>query len=94
MAIYWLTGTSASSARFYYENAHADMPTEPTTVPLGLASFAGDFTSIRRFVDRDHKNVVSWHEYAVGGRYAAHQVPDVLVEDLRGFYGGLLAEDA
>jgi hypothetical protein len=62
-------------------------------VPLGLASFAGDFKSIRRFVDRDHKNVVSWHEYTVGGHYAAHQAPDVLVDDLRGFYGGLLAED-
>lgn len=63
-------------------------------MPIGLASFAGDVTSIRRFVDRDHKNVVSWHEYTVGGHYAAHQAPDVLVADLRGFYGDLLAEDA
>ncbi len=37
MAIYWFTRTSASSARFYYENAHADPATEPTTVPIGLA---------------------------------------------------------
>lgn len=94
MAIYWFTGTSASSARFYYENAHADTPTEPTTVPIGLASFAGDFKSIRRFVDRDHKNVVSWHEYVAGGHYAAHQAPDVLVADLRAFYGDLIADRA
>lgn len=91
MAIHWCTGTSASSARFYYENAHADTPTEPTTVPLGVASFAGDFTSIRRFGDRDHENVVSWHEYTVGGHDAAHQAPDVLVADPRGFHGDLLA---
>jgi hypothetical protein len=38
--------------------------------------------------------VVSWHEYTVGGHYAAHQAPDVLVADLRGFYGDLLAEGA
>lgn len=82
---------SASSARLYYEHAHADSPTEPATVPLGLASFAGGFPSIRRFVDRDHENVVSWHEYTVGGRYAAHQSPDVLVADPRGFHGELLA---
>jgi pimeloyl-ACP methyl ester carboxylesterase len=94
MAIYWFTGTSASSARFYHENAHADTPAEPTTVPIGLASFAGDFKSIRRFVDRDHKNVVSWHEYATGGHYAAHQAPDVLVADLRRFYSELLADGA
>jgi hypothetical protein len=92
MAIYWFSGTSASSARFYYENAHTDTPTEPTTVPLGLASFAGDFKFIRRLVDRDHKNVVSWHDYTVSGHYAAHQAPDLLVADLRGFHGDLLAD--
>ena len=89
LAIYWFTRTSASSARFYYENAHAEHPTEPTTVPIGLASFAGDFQSIRRFVDRDHKNVASWNVYDVGGHYAAHQAPDVLVDDIRQFYGPL-----
>src|SRR5207237_6955232 len=52
--IYWLTNTAASSARFYYEDAHAqDVPTEPTTVPLGLANFANDFQSIRPFAERD-----------------------------------------
>jgi pimeloyl-ACP methyl ester carboxylesterase len=89
IAIYWFTGTSASSARFYYENAHAEPTIEPTTVPIGLASFANDFQSIRRFVDRDHKNVVSWHEYETGGHYAAHQAPDVLVEDIREFFRAL-----
>ena len=53
--LYWLTGTAASAARLYYENAHAtDRPTEPTTVPLGLAAFGGDFSGIRRFAERDH----------------------------------------
>ena len=68
-----------------------DTPAEPTTVPLGLASFAGGCKSIRRFVDRDHENVMSRHEYTVAGHYAAHQAPDVLVTDLRGFHGDLLA---
>ena len=36
VTLYWLTGTAASAARLYYENAHArHHPTEPTTVPLG-----------------------------------------------------------
>jgi hypothetical protein len=92
--IYWFTATSASSARFYYENAHMDAPTEPATVPIGLAAFAGGFKSIRRFVDRDHENVVSWHGYVTGGHYAAHQAPDVLVADLRGFFSDLPADRA
>jgi pimeloyl-ACP methyl ester carboxylesterase len=87
--IYWLTNTSASAARFYYENAHAERPTEPTTVPLGLANFANDFQSIRPFAERDHKNIVSWNVYDRGSHFAAHDAPDLLVSDLRAFFRGL-----
>ncbi|WP_067884118.1 epoxide hydrolase family protein [Nocardia vaccinii] len=100
VAIYWLTGTAASSTRFYYEDAHASRTaTEPTTVPIALAMFKGDFQSIRRFAERDHKNIVSWHSYDVGsatgsandaaGHYAAHEAPDELIGDIRQFFAGL-----
>ena len=79
----------ASSARFYHEKVHADMTAEPATVPLGLVTFAD--TSIRRFVDRDHKNVVWWHGYTVEGHHVPRQATDVLVADLRGFCGDLRA---
>jgi epoxide hydrolase len=91
VTIYWLTRTAASSMRFYYEDAHAEHPTEPTTVPIGLASFADDFRSIRRFAERDHENIVSWNEYSSGGHYAAHQAPELLIGDLREFFRGLRA---
>ena len=100
VAIYWLTGTSGSSIRFYYEDAHAgEAPAGPTTVPTGLAMFAGDFQSIRRFADRDHANIVSWHSYGAtaaagsqtdaAGHYAAHETTDVLVADIREFFATL-----
>ncbi|MFF3671897.1 alpha/beta fold hydrolase [Microtetraspora malaysiensis] len=84
--IYWLTNTAASSARFYYENHHAERVTEPTTFPMGLASFAYDFRPLRRFAERDHKNIVSWNEYDRGSHWAAHDAADLLVDDLRGFF--------
>jgi pimeloyl-ACP methyl ester carboxylesterase len=87
--IYWLTNTGGSSARFYYEDAHAEAPAEPTVVPLGLASFANDFQSIRRFAERDHKNIVSWHEYDRGSHFAAHDAPDLLISDIRSFFASL-----
>jgi pimeloyl-ACP methyl ester carboxylesterase len=86
VAIYWLTNTAASAARFYYENQHAKHPTEPTTIPMGLASFAFDFRPIRRFADRDHANIVSWSEFDRGSHWAAHDAPDLLLEDLRQFF--------
>jgi pimeloyl-ACP methyl ester carboxylesterase len=89
--IYWVTNTGGSSIRFYYEDTKAPAaPAEPTTVPIGLAGFAGDFSGVRRFAERDHKNLVQWHTYdAPGGHYAAHLVPDVLVEDIRQFFAPL-----
>jgi pimeloyl-ACP methyl ester carboxylesterase len=88
-AIYWFTNTGASSARFYYEDAHAEHPSEPTTAPTGLAAFAFDFKPLRRFAERDHSNIVSWNEYERGSHWAAHDAPDLLLGDLRQFFRGL-----
>jgi epoxide hydrolase len=96
VALYWLTGTGGSSIRFYYEDAHGpgaggpdgpDGPDGPTTVPLGVAGFAGDFSGVRRFAERDHANLVQWNMHPEpGGHYAAHLEPDVLADDIRDFY--------
>ncbi|MET8160878.1 epoxide hydrolase family protein [Sphaerisporangium sp. NPDC005289] len=84
--LYWVTGTATSATRFYYEDARAEHPKEPTTVPLGLAMFDGDFVSMRTFAERDHANIVHWKSYDRGGHYAAHIVPDTLAADLRTFF--------
>ena len=100
VALYWLTGTSGSAIRFYYEDAHtSEHPDGPTTAPTGLAMFAGDFQSIRRFAERDHHGIVSWNSYDPGlpaggprdaaGHYAAHQATDLLAGDIRQFYAKL-----
>jgi pimeloyl-ACP methyl ester carboxylesterase len=90
IALYWFTGTSGSSIRFYYEMAKSTTrPEGPTTVPIALASSTNDFQSIRRFADRDHSNIVSWNVYDAGGHYTAHTDPGVLCKDIVGFFGGL-----
>jgi epoxide hydrolase len=88
VALYWFTNTGGSAVRFYYEDAHgAHGATEPTTVPLGVAGFGGDFSGVRRFAERDHKNLVQWNIHPEpGGHYAAHLEPEVLADDIRAFY--------
>jgi pimeloyl-ACP methyl ester carboxylesterase len=89
VAIHWLTRTSASAMRLYWEDRHApeaDQPTGPTTVPMALASFPWDFSGIRRFADRDHANIVRWTEYDHGGHYPSHEAPALLTQDLRAFF--------
>jgi pimeloyl-ACP methyl ester carboxylesterase len=88
IAIYWLTGTSGSSIRLYYEDGRAEAPKGRTTVPTALAMFENDFQSIRPFAERDH-TIVRWNAYGPGGHYAAHLSPGVIVEDIREFYASL-----
>jgi pimeloyl-ACP methyl ester carboxylesterase len=88
--LYWLTNTAASSARLYYEDAHAQLLSiAPTTVPLGLCNFADVYQSVRRFAERDHKNIVSWHVYNRGNHYPTQTAPDLLIHDLRTFFDEL-----
>jgi len=87
IALYWFTGTSGSSIRFYYEMAKSTAhPDGPTTVPIALAGSTNDFQSIRRFAERDHQNIVSWNVYDAGGHYTAHTDPEMLAKDVRDFF--------
>ena len=84
---YWLTNTVGSSIRRYYAEAHREPPpSEPTTAPTGVAIFADDFQSIRRFAERDHANIVSWNHYDRGSHFAPHDAADLLLDDLRRFF--------
>jgi hypothetical protein len=89
VSIYWFTGTGGSAARLYYEDAHATPATEPTTMPTAVAAFGGDFSGIRRFADRDHRNIVRWTAFDHGGHFAAHKATDLLVGDIQAFFGPL-----
>ncbi|MFC5815453.1 epoxide hydrolase family protein [Nonomuraea harbinensis] len=87
-AIHWFTGTAASALRLYWENARAEQPKEPTTVPIALAMGEGDFKSIRPFADRDHTRIVSWKTLPAParGHYTAHTATDALTSDVRDFF--------
>ena len=89
LMLYWLTGTVASGMRIYYEYEHATSAAGPSTVPLGLAQFANDTSPIRRFVERDHHNLVSWNVYDTGGHWAGHQEPELLAADIQQFFESL-----
>jgi epoxide hydrolase len=87
--LYWLTGTAGSSARIYYERAHADYwgnPPEPSTAPTALAVFPQDnFIPLRHIADRTN-DIVQWTEYDRGGHFAAMEQPGLLVNDIQRFF--------
>ncbi|MEV6132352.1 epoxide hydrolase family protein [Streptomyces violaceusniger] len=87
--LYWLTHTAGSSARIYYERAHADYwgtPPEPSATPTALADFPRDnFIPLRHIADRTN-NIVQWTQYDQGGHFAAMEQPELLVGDVRRFF--------
>lgn len=91
--LYWLTGTAGSSARIYREERSFIAP-EPSTVPTAVAVFPADARPVRRFVERDHKNIVRWTEFDRGGHFAAMEQPDLLTVDVREFFRTLRASTA
>lgn len=92
--LYWLTGTSGSSAQLYFEDADglaggADQG-PPLTVPLGVAVFPHDiFVPLRRLAERDFPTLRHWTEFPAGGHFAALERPADLVADIRNFARGL-----
>lgn len=91
VSIYWFTATGSTAAENYLENArtgagYREMPNE---TPTAVASFPYDFRSVQSFARRSN-NVVRWTEMPRGGHFAASDAPDLLVEDIRAFFGGLI----
>jgi microsomal epoxide hydrolase len=87
--VYWLTRTGTSAARLYWEMRQAGRETTPQafiTVPTGVANFPGELVQPQRpWVERKY-NVVHWTEPANGGHFAAMEVPDLFVDDVRAFF--------
>jgi len=87
--LYWLTGTAGSSARIYYERAHAPYwgsPPEPSAVPTALAVFPRENFIPLRHIAEQTNNIVQWTEFDRGGHFAAMEEPDLLVADVRAFF--------
>ena len=88
VSVYWFGQGGAGAANFLYEAAH-EAPAWGRTHdrPQGFVSF-GIEPLVRRILDPEQK-LAYWNEHAEGGHFPAMEVPDVLVDDLRTFFGGL-----
>ncbi|WP_427892574.1 epoxide hydrolase family protein [Kribbella sp. GL6] len=84
----WLTRTAGSQARLYREAQSAwGAQVEFCPVRTGLAVFPNDST-VRTLVQREF-DVVHYTEFDRGGHFAALEVPELVVEDLRAFFAKL-----
>ncbi|KAJ7302792.1 Alpha/Beta hydrolase protein [Mycena albidolilacea] len=93
ISIYWFSRAGpAATQRIYYEVAseNAIIPSVhgvSPTIPLGLSFFPGELVNLPRSWVRRTGNVVFEGEHPMGGHFAAHETPELLVADLRKMFG-------
>ncbi|NUW33354.1 epoxide hydrolase [Nonomuraea sp. SMC257] len=90
IALYWLTGTGASSARWYWEairwvpRSAEEENAQPVTVPTACSLFPAEpWPTARRWAERRYHDLRSWHELDRGGHFPGLEQPDLLVSEIR-----------
>jgi pimeloyl-ACP methyl ester carboxylesterase len=89
VSVYWFTATATSSARLYFEMRRAGaaaVPQAPISVPTGVANYPGEVTKVPRAWAERRYNITHWVDMPRGGHFAAMEVPELFVDDVRAFF--------
>src|ERR671912_1759 len=97
ITLYWLTGTAASAARSYWEDARAlaaslasGQPPPPVQVPVGFTTFPGEiWASPRSWVEAVYPELAYFDVAERGGHFAAWEEPQLFTEELRAAFRSL-----
>jgi pimeloyl-ACP methyl ester carboxylesterase len=91
ITLYWLTGTGASAARWYWEfgqflaaaGASGKAP-PPVKVPVGFTTFPGElWAAPRSWVETVYPGLAYFNEVDRGGHFAAWEQPELFAGELR-----------
>ncbi|SER58809.1 epoxide hydrolase family protein [Natrinema salaciae] len=87
LSVYWLTETINSSMRIYYETDVGAATPDAVDVPTGHARYPAEVYKTPRVWAEEVYDITYWNDMPDGGHFAAMEVPDLFVEDLRSFVG-------
>ena len=84
--LYWVTNSATSSARLYWESFGRREARPVVTVPTGFAVYRAEIVPpVREWLEPTFPNIVHWTTHDRGGHFAALEVPETFVRDLREF---------
>jgi pimeloyl-ACP methyl ester carboxylesterase len=97
ITLYWLTGTGASAARWYWETGRAQAAAgaagqapPAVSVPVGFTTFPGEiFAAPRSWVETVYPNLTYFNEVDKGGHFAAWEEPELFSEEIRAAFRSL-----
>jgi pimeloyl-ACP methyl ester carboxylesterase len=97
ITLYWLTGTGASAARWYWEfgrflaaaGAGGEAP-PPVSVPVAFTTFPGEiWAAPRSWVETVYPSVTYFNEVDRGGHFAAWEEPELFSTEMRAAFRSL-----
>jgi pimeloyl-ACP methyl ester carboxylesterase len=97
ITLYWLTGSGASAARWYWETGRAQAAAQatgqappPVSVPVGFTTFPGEiFAAPRSWVETVYPHFAYFNEVDKGGHFAAWEEPELFSEEVRAAFKAL-----
>ena len=97
ITLYWLTGTGASAARWYWETGRAQAAAKAAgqappavSVPVGFTTFPGEiFAAPRSWVEVVYPDLAYFNEVDRGGHFAAWEEPELFSEEVRAAFKSL-----
>ena len=97
ITLYWLTGTGASAARWYWEFGRAQAAAgaagqapPPVAVPVGYTNFPGEvFPAPRSWVEVVFPGLAYFNEPDRGGHFAAWEEPELFSDEVRAAFRSL-----
>jgi pimeloyl-ACP methyl ester carboxylesterase len=97
ITLYWLTGTAASAARWYWEFGRAQAAAgaagqapPPVAVPVGFTNFPGEvFPAPRSWVEVVFPGLAYFNEPDRGGHFAAWEEPELFSDEVRAAFRSL-----
>jgi pimeloyl-ACP methyl ester carboxylesterase len=102
ITLYWLTGTGASAARWYWEfgqvlaaaGAAGGAP-PPVAVPVGFTTFPGEiWAAPRSWVEAVYPGLAYFNEADRGGHFASWEEPKLFSEEVRAAFRSLRSNGA
>jgi pimeloyl-ACP methyl ester carboxylesterase len=95
ITLYWLTGTGASAARWYWEFGQflarvGGQAPPPVKVPVAFTTFPGEiWAAPRSWVEAVYPDLAYFNEVDRGGHFAAWEEPELFVAELRAAFSTL-----
>ncbi len=84
ITLYWLTNTTVSSARIYWENKFAFFAPKHVAIPVAVSAFPDEVVQTpRSWAEQAYTKLVYYKRHDKGGHFAAWEQPELFVADLR-----------